>query len=189
VAGPRAGLHRHDPCRIEAEAISIDPPDEFSGKFPEEPRRVVFDEHASERTRAAANEIECLHCPRDPDVAEASFLVDIAFLKGAGVWKDALLHADDEDRGELESLGGVKGHQGHDIITWTGPDCVCIRHKGCILQEETKALVGTRCPVLRDHGLEFLNILPPLLAVVVTVFQEVLPETGPLEEQVEEVGK
>jgi hypothetical protein len=50
----------------------------------------------------------------EPDVAEPPLLLQALLLDRPRVRKDTLLHADEEDRAELESLRVVQRHQRHE---------------------------------------------------------------------------
>ena len=64
--------------------------------------------HAAPR----AGEMELLHRPSDADIGEAAFLFEFGRIaQRSDVGEHAVLHADEEHDGELEALGGVKGHQ------------------------------------------------------------------------------
>ena len=56
--------------------------------------------------------MELLHRPSDADVGEATFLFEFGRIaQRSDVGEHAVLHADEENDGELEALGGVKRHQ------------------------------------------------------------------------------
>ncbi len=78
----------------------------------EESRRRVVAALAHEGAPEGAHEVEAVLGTRDADVGEAALLLHLRrVVEAADVGQQAFLHADDEDDGELEALGGVQRDQ------------------------------------------------------------------------------
>ena len=65
-----------------------------------------------QHARLAEAEVQALACPRDRHVHEAPLLLQaVAVGEAVLVREEAFLEAGDEDRVELQALGGVNRHQ------------------------------------------------------------------------------
>ena len=94
--------------------------DEGVGDFVEEMGGSFGDDLVHDASTAAMGEDESFLGAGDGDVAESSFLLDVALVDGGLVREEALLHAGDDDEWEFESLGGVDGHHGDGVALFVG---------------------------------------------------------------------
>ena len=85
--------------------------DQLLRQLREKARGKVVAMPAVEVAPARAGEVEPLLGPGQPDVTEASLLLEVALLDRARMRKDALLAADHEDRLVFKALGVVQRHQ------------------------------------------------------------------------------
>src|SRR5579875_1455761 len=176
--GPRAP-HRCRPAPAEGRLDDLlpgrggaAPPEARSGPAPLGPDRLVGDlgqeaagrvvlRLAPEVAAPGVRQVQPVARPGDAHVGEPTLLFELVGLaEGAEVGKDPVLHADDEDGGELEPLGRVQGHE--EDLRVIGPaarcgvlvDLVGVGHEADLLQE---ALEGACLAGGADQLLEVLD--------------------------------
>ena len=114
---------------------------------------------AEERALAGVDHRQLLAGARDRDVAEAALLLEVRLLDRADVREEVLLHADHEDRVELEALRVVQRHQ-RDVAARSSVDQrVGVGDQRDLLQEAgERRLLGARVVLARDAD-ELLQVL------------------------------
>ena len=111
------------PDRRGARELAL-PVDELGGDLVEEPRRRVVLRCAPSGPDRRAGQVEPLAGPGDADVGEAALLLELlGVAEAAQVREGAVLHAGEEDDGELQPLGRVERHEGDDAGRPRPPRC------------------------------------------------------------------
>ena len=88
----------------------------FRRDLGDEARDPVGGGPAEEHALMSGAQIEPFLGARDGHVAEPALLLHLLRLAdGAGAWEQGLLHADEENDREFQSLGAVDGHQDHGV--------------------------------------------------------------------------
>ena len=121
----------------------------------------------------------------DADVGEASLLLQLLLVvQRAAVREDALLHARDEDDGELEPLGGMERDECDGIRTCLVR--ILVRDQRRLLQEAIQGVVRRKVVVARRDGPQFEQVRPALLALLRSVGEHG-PVAGLLDHGVEQL--
>ena len=107
--------------------------------------------------------------PRDADIEEPSLLLELLWVvHGPRVREDAFLHSGEKDRGELESLGRVEGHEGDALRVVV--EGVHVRHEGDRIEESFEGSPRDARQFLGGHELlggrhQLLDVLEPRIGL------------------------
>jgi len=129
---------------------------------------------AGEGAAESVDEVELLLGAGAADVAEATFFFHgCGVVEGALVGEDAFFHADEEDDGEFETFGGVKGDEGDGLggIVAHGVD---VGDEGDVFEEGGEGGFGGDLGVVGGDRTEFEDVLPAVFGVVEVTEEEVL---------------
>ena len=132
------------------------------GDFVEEMGGAFGDDLVHDASASAMGEDEAFLGAGDGDVAESSFLLDVALVDGGLVWEESLLHAGDDDEWEFESLGGVDGHHGDGVALLVGfvlESVLCVLEVELLEEFAEGAFVEVCVVVVGDGAEEFEDVI------------------------------
>src|SRR5438874_1082197 len=136
--------------------------DEVLGDLVEEPRRRVVVRPTPQRAAPRVRQEQALLRARDADVTQPAFLFELPRVgHRTHVREDALLHAGDEDDGELEALRDVQRH--HRDGAFVVDDLVGVADERDLLEDTAGAALGIVARVGIGDPNQLLEVLDAAL--------------------------
>src|SRR5258708_4616145 len=173
-SAPAAGAPRPAPAAAEERALAAmlellfgqhDPLAEIGRDLLDETRHDAVARLAVQHAAAGVRDVEALARARDRHVHEAALFLDAAVLEHAVlVGEESLLQPRDEDRGELEPLGGVDRHELQRVLSRSG--FALARFQARVREERGENLLLRRAGNAGDVFLRFARGLEAALEVL-----------------------